>query len=118
MTFLRDLLQKKLNKDKDFTFLVKNNKKLRLSEILEKKVDQYKEILPGDVVAIIGDYDKITIKNLIYLIDKKTIIVPLTKETKKDHNFFFKIAQIDFVLEGAILTNLKNKNNNKKKKII
>ena len=113
MTILKDLLQKKLNKDKNFTFLIKDNKQLKLSEILERKKDSFKEILPGDIVAVIGDYDKVTIKNLIYLIDKKTIIVPLTRETKQDHKFFFEVAQVDFVLEGDILINLKNKDKKK-----
>jgi len=116
MTILRELLQKKFDKNKDFTFLIKNNKKLNLSELLENEVDQFEDILPGDIVAVIGDFDKVTIKNLIYLIDKKTIIVPLTNETKQDHNYFLKTAQVDFVLDGTTLTNLKNKD--KKKPIL
>ena len=112
MTSLQDSLQKKFDKEKDFTFLIKNNKKLNLSELLKKKLYHLNDIKPGDVVALIGDFDKVTIKNLIYLIDIKAIIVPLTVETKQDHSFFFETAQVDFVIKGNILTKIKN---NKKK---
>lgn len=115
MTSLQDSLQKKFDKEKDFTFLIKNNKKLNLSELLKKKLYHLNDIKPGDVVALIGDFDKVTIKNLIFLIDIKAIIVPLTVETKQDHSFFFETAQVDFVIKGNILTKIKN---NKKKNFL
>jgi len=116
MTILRELLQKKFKKHKDFTFLIKNNKKLNLSELLKDDKVRFKNISAGDIVALIGDFDKTTIKNLIYLIDKKTIVLPLTKETRQDHNSFFRIAQVDFVIQGKTLIDLKNKS--RKKKIV
>ena len=114
MTILRELLQKKFKKHKDFTFLIKNNKKLNLSELLKDDKVRFKNISAGDIVALIGDFDKTTIKNLIYLIDKKTIVLPLTKETRQDHNSFFRIAQVDFVIQGKTLIDLKNKSRKKR----
>ena len=41
-------------------------------------------------------------------IDLKTIIIPLTKETRPNHKYFFKEACVDYVIENNKLTKLKN----------
>ena len=64
----------------------------------ESKLDLEKVNI-GDVVAIVGDYDSFTIKIFLKLLDKKTIIVPLTKDTKANHNYYFKEACVNYVIE-------------------
>ena len=41
------------------------------------------------MVALIGDFNSISIATLLMLIDKKVILVPLTNLTKEQHEYFF-----------------------------
>jgi acyl-CoA synthetase (AMP-forming)/AMP-acid ligase II len=45
--------------------------------------------------------------------DKNTIIVPLTKETKSQHNYFFKSAFVDVVIEENSVRRIKNNTRHK-----
>ena len=56
------------------------------------------DISSGDVVALIGDIDVSSISILLHLIDIKAIIVPLTNETKSQHDYFFKESMVDIVV--------------------
>lgn len=58
------------------------------------------EIKSGDIVALIGDYDPISIAYLLKLLDKSCIVVPLTKDTISQHEYFFKNAQANWVVEN------------------
>jgi long-chain acyl-CoA synthetase len=51
------------------------------------------------VVAIIGDFNPNSILTLLKLIDIGVIVVPLTIETKNEHEYFFESAFVDFVIE-------------------
>ena len=62
------------------------------------------EIKKGDVVAIIGDFNPNSILTLLRLIDMKTIVIPLTKETKYEHEYFFESAFVDVVIDEDSLT--------------
>ena len=63
-----------------------------LNDILNVDNQHLKQIKPGDVVAIIGDFDPLSISNLITLIDIGAIVVPLTDDTKQCTNISFKIV--------------------------
>ena len=72
-------------------------------------------ISKGDVVALIGDYDPQTLAYLIKLIDLKAIIVPLTNLTDEQHDQFFDVACVDYIIcDGKIS---KRNHNNKNEKI-
>ena len=83
-------------------FLINNDKKVYFNQIKSKNpiIDKLKK---GSVVALIGDYDFESISILINLIDLKAIIVPLTNATKHQHESFFKIAQVDYIIEKGDL---------------
>ncbi|MBF0371409.1 MAG: long-chain fatty acid--CoA ligase [Magnetococcales bacterium] len=59
------------------------------------------DVLAGDVVAIIGDFGAESIRQLIELVDRGTIVVPLTPETRQDHAYFFDAAGVEVVIEGG-----------------
>jgi acyl-coenzyme A synthetase/AMP-(fatty) acid ligase len=69
----------------------------------------------GDVVAIIGDINPLSIVTLIDLIDKDVVIVPLTIETKYDHEYFFETALVDIVIDGS---QVYRRNHNQKHELI
>lgn len=86
-------------KNESQPFLIYDNKKLYFSDIQKKQSDNISEIKSGDVVALIGDFEPKSISNLFSLFDKGAIVVPLTKETREQHQYFFDVAQVDFIIE-------------------
>ncbi|MDH6255415.1 ANL family adenylate-forming protein [Aurantimicrobium minutum] len=85
-------------------FLIGEKEKLSVSDVLNGYVEHLKEIESGQVVALIGDFDAQSILNLLILIEKNTIVVPLTNETINDHSYFFETAEVDWVVEGVVAT--------------
>ena len=85
----------------DHPFLIYRGHKLRFSDIALQKSIDLSEIRKGDVVAVIGDFNPDSILTLLRLIDMRVIVVPLTKETKYEHEYFFESAFVDVVIEGG-----------------
>ena len=84
----------------DYPFLVHSTGALRFSEIAEQDSVDLSEVKSGDVVALIGDFDPQSILTLLQLIDKNVILVPLTVETRAQHEYFFESALVDVVIQG------------------
>ncbi|MBF0623195.1 MAG: long-chain fatty acid--CoA ligase [Magnetococcales bacterium] len=58
------------------------------------------ELRPGAVVAVIGDFSPRAIRQLIQVVEEGGVVVPLTPETRPDHDYFFQAAGVDWVVEG------------------
>lgn len=89
---------KEIWRDKDYPFLICGGKELKFSDIESQELLDLSKVKPGDVVAIIGDFEPHTISTLLRLIDLRTIIVPLTKEASHEHEYFLKTALVDVVI--------------------
>ena len=96
-------------------FLVNVEKKVFFKDILANDEFDITKINEGDVVALIGDFDPKSILRLINLIEKKAILVHLTHSTLLQHEYFFKAAYVDVVIEG---NNIKRINHGKKHHLI
>ena len=72
-------------------FLVHPSGELSFTEIAEQDLTDISSIKRGDVVALIGDFNPRSILTLLQLIEKKTILVPLTLETRSQHPYFLKL---------------------------
>ena len=92
--------------------ILHRNFQVKFKDLFKAEKIDLNKIKSRSVVAIIGDYDSFTIKIFLKLIDKKTIILPLTKDTKSDHNYYFKEACVDYVIEDKKIIKIKNKNTN------
>ena len=97
--------------DIDYPFLVHSSGALRFSEIAEQKAVNLSEVKSGDVVALIGDFDPQSIITLLQLIDKNVILVPLTIDTRAQHEYFFESAMVDVVIEGKKVKRLTHSKN-------
>lgn len=84
----------------DYPFLIHKGDELRFSEIANQSQVDLSEVRKGDVVAIIGDFNPSSILTLLRLIDIGVVVVPLTVETKHDHEYFFESALVDVVIDG------------------
>ena len=99
----------------DYPFLIFKGHEFRFSEITNLKSIDLDCVHKGDVVAIIGDINPLSIVTLINLIDKGVVIVPLTIETKYDHEYFFETALVDVVIDGSQVW---RRNHNQKHELI
>lgn len=89
-------------------FLIYGENKLWFSDIENQQTVDLSAIKSGDVVALIGDFDPNSILTLLKLIGKGTIVVPLTAETKNQHQYFFETAFVDFVIENDTIKRKKH----------
>ena len=89
----------------------KNPQPFYVDKDIELKFDQLKNIeviglnklKKGDVVAIIGDFEPKSIYTLLLLIEKGCIVVPLTKETIKQHEYFLEESKAQYIFHKNIL---------------
>ena len=99
----------KIYDTKSKPFLIYQNTELKFSDIINEKQINLDIVKPGDVVALIGDFNASSISTLLRLIDLKTIIVPLTIETKNTHDYFFESALVDVVIDDGKVKQIKQK---------
>ncbi len=85
----------------EYPFLIHKGEELHFSEIAKQSPIDLSEVRKGDVVAIIGDFNPASIVALLGLIDIGVVVVPLTVETKHEHQYFFESALVDVVIEGT-----------------
>jgi long-chain acyl-CoA synthetase len=101
----------KIWSETNYPFLIQDNKEIKFSQFVSQDLVDLSLIKKGDVVAIIGDFNLTCILTLLRLIDLGAIIAPLTDDTKHDHNYFFDVALVDFIVKGNSIS----KRNHKKK---
>jgi len=77
------------------------NGSLKFDEVANQQYVDLSEVKSGDVVALIGDFNPQSIHTLLQLIDKNVILVPLTLDTRAQHEYFFASALVDVVIEGS-----------------
>lgn len=82
-------------------FLIHSNGSLRFSEVVSQHNVDLSAVKRGDVVALIGDFDPQSILTLLQLIERSVILVPLTIDTRPQHEYFFESALVDVVIEGS-----------------
>tara|TARA_A100001011_G_C14267451_1_gene825377 strand:+ start:306 stop:1547 length:1242 start_codon:yes stop_codon:yes gene_type:complete len=92
--------------------MVHSDTEFKFSEIIKQKPIDLSKVKSGDVVALIGDFDPKSILTLLQLIEKKTIIVPLTVDTASQHEYFFETALVDFVIKNNSIKHLKHNQSN------
>ena len=92
----------------EYPFLIHAASKIHFYEVSDQITVNLSNIKNGDVVALIGDFDSKSILILLHLIDKNVILVPLTKDTRLQHEYFFKSAMVDVVIEGNLTKRLKH----------
>ena len=94
--------------DSSDPFLVGVESPLAFSDVKQSSIGHLSQITRGDVVAVIGDFDSVSISNLLFLIDLGAIVVPLSPLTRNDHEYFFESALVDTVVEGTTVTSRKH----------
>jgi long-chain acyl-CoA synthetase len=81
--------------------LIKDGQEVFFEEITNSSRKHLSMISRGEVVALIGDFDAGSISDMINLIDKGAILVPLSPLTKEDHQYFFESAGVSWVVSDG-----------------
>lgn len=87
-----------------YPFLIHDDRQLQFSELETQPSIDLSQLKSGDVVAIIGDFTPSSILTLLRLMDLGVIIVPLTLETRNEHEYFFESALVDAIIQNNHLT--------------
>lgn len=85
-------------------FLIGPNGSLSVADLQSGSGLDFSEIQKGDVVVIVGDFDQVSVRALIDLIDLGAIVVPLTKSTEADHDYFFEECKPNAVISDGRVT--------------
>jgi acyl-CoA synthetase (AMP-forming)/AMP-acid ligase II len=80
-------------------FLIDGERSLNYSDIENQETSNLSQIEQGSVVAIIGDFDAVSIANLLTLIKRDCIVVPLTNEAVKANPDAITDAPCEWVVE-------------------
>lgn len=88
----------------DNPFLVRGEALLRFKDLLAEDAPGIEAVGPGDAVAIVGDFDRQSIATLLHAIDRRAIVVPLSEETRAQHDYFLDTAGIDVVIDRGVAT--------------
>jgi acyl-coenzyme A synthetase/AMP-(fatty) acid ligase len=88
-------------RDGDAPFLIHRGREIRFGEIARQQEPDLGAVRAGDVVALIGDFEPQSIATLLKLIDRGAVLVPLTRETRADHDYFFDASLTDVIIEGS-----------------
>jgi long-chain acyl-CoA synthetase len=97
------------NEGNDAPFLITPTDRLTFQEIAAAAKESEALIAPvgaGDIVAIIGDFDRPSIAAMLQLLDRNAIVVPLTDGTKADHQYFLDSAGAQWLLRDGKLSRL------------
>ena len=105
-----EILEKLKNRwaDIDYPFLIHSDGEISFNEVSDQITVNLSIVKSGDVVALVGDFDPKSILTLIQLLDKNIILVPLTKDTKPQHEYFFKTAMVDVIIETNSIKRLEH----------
>jgi len=83
-------------------FFIGANIQLTIDDLLNSGELDLSCVRKGDVAALIGDFDVRSLAALLRLIDLGAIVVPLTDDTRADHEYFFESSSVDVVIEGGV----------------
>ena len=80
-------------------FLNSDSGELYFNQLKDIKVQGIEKVKSGDVVALIGDFDPESISSLLHLLSLGVILVPLTMDTKEQHEYFFEQSFCQYIFQ-------------------
>ena len=98
---LCDELQRRRG-NRDDPFFARGPDTLCLDEVAEAADPaELGSVRPGDVVGLVGDFDRRSLARLLLLLDRGVILVPLTADTRSQHRAYREAAEVEWWIEGG-----------------
>lgn len=89
----------------DRPFLVSRENELSISNVIEKQRGAHlRRVKPGQIVALVGDFDSQSIADFLTLIERGAVVVPVTSQTASNHEYFFDVAGVEWIAQHGHLT--------------
>ena len=79
-------------------FLIRGDEEITFADIQNANAIDISCVRAGDVVALIGDFEPVSIITMLRLIDLGVVLVALPTETAHQHYYFFTAACVDVVI--------------------
>ena len=92
------------SQDLDRPFLVGRGMSVTLRDVVDRQSDHIGDVARGEIVALVGDFDAVSISDLFALIDRGAIVMPLSPLTRGDHEYFFESAGVTRVVENGVVS--------------
>ncbi|MDR0826892.1 MAG: fatty acid--CoA ligase family protein [Desulfovibrio sp.] len=99
MSLLGELLRR--CPDPDRPFLLGRGASLSLRDIAAAPLSDLSSLRAGDVVALIGAFDPLSISTLLRLLDRGVIVAPLTPDSEARHDEFFAQAFVSACIRAG-----------------
>jgi len=79
--------------------IIRGDTRLSFEDVFNAREINVSMVKPGEVVALVGDFDAATINALLTLIDAGAVIAPLSPELAPSFPYFFETAGVDWVIQ-------------------
>jgi acyl-CoA synthetase (AMP-forming)/AMP-acid ligase II len=102
MELLAELARR--NAEATTPFLVGNRESVTFADVEQegrRVARDLESIGPGEVVAIVGDFDASSIATTLTLLDRGAIVMPLTDGTAPEHDYFFDAGRAAWLIRGG-----------------
>jgi len=95
---------KSRQEDSSKPFMLFGDNSLSFDQVLNSECADISAIKAGDVVAVVGDFDPISIRSILELFDLGAVVVPLSPDTRAQHDYYAEAAKIQYIVEGTSVT--------------
>ena len=87
--------------DRADPFFVRGPDPLFLAEVVAAAdPEELAAVRPGEVVGLVGDFDRRSLARLLVLLDRGAVVVPLTADTRAQHAAYREVAEVEWWIEG------------------
>ena len=92
-------------KNNNNPFIISDNHTFTFKDLLSVNLEFLNEIKKGDIIALLGDFDILSIATLFKLLDIGAIVAPITSDTQNEHRYFTDTIKPKFIIKnGKILS--------------
>lgn len=78
--------------------IIRGDEVMTFEDVFNARDIDVSMVKPGEVVALVGDFEAATINALLSLVDRQAVIAPLSPELEPSFPYFFEVAGVDWLI--------------------
>jgi acyl-CoA synthetase (AMP-forming)/AMP-acid ligase II len=79
--------------------IIRGEARMSFEDVFEARDIDVSMVKPGEVAALVGDFDAATINAFLTLVDRGAIVAPLSPELAASFPYFFETAGVDWAIQ-------------------